>query len=71
MTTEAGNPQSRRVWGLGTPRTFRVHWMLAELGLPFETREILPRHPSMHDAEFRSRSLREKIPLYELSLIHI
>ena len=39
--------------------------MLAELGLPFETREILPRHPSMHDAEFRSRSLREKIPLYE------
>ena len=65
MASEGGHLQSRRVWGLGTPRTFRVHWMLAELGLPYETREILPRHPSMNDAEFRALSLRGKIPLYE------
>ena len=62
---ETSGKKTRRVWGLGTPRSFRVHWMLAELGLPYETREILPRHPSMNNSEFRALSLREKIPLYE------
>jgi glutathione S-transferase len=55
----------RRVWGIGSPRTFRVHWVLAELGLDYETKPILTRSPEMKSREFRARSEREKIPLYE------
>ena len=65
MSGEGSAASVRRVWGIGTPRSFRVHWMLSELGLPYETRAILPRHPSMEDPEFRALSLRGKIPLYE------
>ncbi len=55
----------RRLWGVGTARTFRPHWMLAELGLPYETREIITRSEEMQGAEFRAISERGKIPLYE------
>jgi glutathione S-transferase len=56
---------TRRVWGIGTSRTFRPHWMLAELGLPYETRDIITRSKDMEAAEFRALSKRGKIPLYE------
>ena len=56
---------TRRVWGIGTSRTLRVHWMLAELGLDYEIRPVMPRHPSMDDSEFRERSQRGKVPIYE------
>lgn len=62
---ESNRTGHRRVWGIGTPRTLRVHWMLGELDLEYETRVILPRHPSMDDAEFHARSLRGKVPIYE------
>ena len=55
----------RRVWGIGTARTMRAHWALAELGLDYETRPIMPRHPTMDDAEFLARSERGKVPIYE------
>ncbi len=31
-----------RIWGVGTSRTLRPHWALAELGLEYESREVLP-----------------------------
>ena len=56
---------TRRLWGVGTSRTFRPHWMLAELGLSYETREIITRSEGMEAADFRALSQRGKIPLYE------
>jgi glutathione S-transferase len=31
------------VWGAGTSRTLRVHWMLAELNLEYDNRKVGPR----------------------------
>ena len=31
------------LWGVGTSRTIRPHWALHELGLPYDSRPILPR----------------------------
>jgi glutathione S-transferase len=58
-------PITRRVWGIGTSRTLRVHWMLAELDLDYETRAILTRTAGMQDPAFRALSGRGKIPLLE------
>ena len=55
----------RRLWGIGTARTFRPHWMLAELGLDYLTKEIITRTESMNSPEFRALSRRGKIPLFE------
>ena len=57
--------QHRRLWGIGTARTFRPHWMLNELGLEYETKEIITRTDAMRDPEFRALSQRGKIPLFE------
>jgi glutathione S-transferase len=56
---------TRRLWGIGTSRTFRPHWMLHELELPYETREVITRTPSMEDPEFQRLNQRGKIPLLE------
>jgi glutathione S-transferase len=58
------NPQ-RRLWGIGTPRTLRPHWMLIELGLEYETRKIITRSDDMRAPAFRALSDRGKIPLFE------
>lgn len=55
----------RRVWGVGTSRTMRAHWMLCELDLPYESREIIPRTESMRDPDFMRLSPRGKLPLLE------
>ena len=55
----------RRVWGVGTFRTLRAHWMLRELELPYETRAIHTRTPEMNDPEFVAVSERGKIPILE------
>jgi glutathione S-transferase len=62
---------TRVVWGLGTPRTFRPLWALAELGLDYEHKKILPRSPAMDDAHFRRLNERHKIPFYEDDLVKI
>lgn len=54
-----------RVWGIGTSRTIRPHWALAELGLEYETREIIPRTASMEHPEFLAVSRRGKVPILE------
>ena len=61
----------RRVWGIGSPRTLRVHWMLHELGLDYETRAILPRSAQMDDPELWRLTQRRKIPFFEDGEIRI
>jgi glutathione S-transferase len=58
-------PAHRRLWGIGTPRTLRPHWMLAELGLAYETVEIITRTDGMKRPDFQALSQRRKIPLFE------
>lgn len=51
------------VWGVGTARTLRVHWALAELGVAYETRAIGSRTGETQSAAFRRLSVKEKIPV--------
>jgi len=51
------------VWGVGTPRTMRVHWMLAELGLDYECHPIQSRTGETHTDEFKRLNPRHKIPV--------
>ncbi len=67
----AGDPVTRTVWGLGTPRTLRPLWALAELGLEYEHRKILPRAPGMEDPRFQALSERHKVPFYEDDRVRI
>lgn len=55
----------RRVWGVGTARTLRPHWMLCELGLRYETREIITRSETMNDPDFLALTQRGKIPFLQ------
>ena len=54
-----------RVWGVGTPRTMRPHWILSELDLEYEVEGVLPRSPAMESAEFQAISPRRKVPMLE------
>jgi glutathione S-transferase len=51
------------VWGVGTPRTMRVHWMLLELGLDYECHPIQSRTGETLTDEFRRLNPRHKIPV--------
>ena len=51
------------VWGIGTPRTMRVHWMLAELGLAYDCRPITSRSGETMTAEFLALNPKHKIPV--------
>ena len=54
-----------RLWGVGTSRTRRPHWVLNELNLEYEVEEILPRSTAMESAEFQAISPRRKVPMLE------
>lgn len=51
------------VWGVGTSRTMRAHWMLLELGLEYECHPIQSRTGETHTDEFRRLNPRHKIPV--------
>ncbi len=51
------------VWGVGTSRTMRVHWMLLELGLTYESHPIQSRTGETHSDEFKRLNPRHKIPV--------
>ncbi len=55
----------RIVWGVGTPRTLRVHWALHELGLAYETRPIQSRTGETLTSEFTALNARQKIPVLQ------
>ena len=51
------------LWGTGTGRTMRAHWMLLELGLEYEFHPIQARSGETHSDEFRRLNPRHKIPV--------
>ena len=56
---------TRILWGVGTSRTLRAHWALIELGLPYETKPVRPRTPSMDDSTFLTVSPDKKVPVLQ------
>jgi glutathione S-transferase len=55
----------RILWGAGTPRTMRAHWILHELGLAYERRPFGPRSGETQTAEFTKLNPRQKIPVLQ------
>jgi glutathione S-transferase len=55
----------RVVWGAGTPRTMRAHWMLHELELPYEARRVGSRTGETNTPEFNQLNPSEKIPVLQ------
>ncbi len=53
------------LWGVGTPRTMRAHWMLIELGLDYEMRPIASRGGETRTPEFLALNPRHKIPVLQ------
>ena len=51
------------LWGGATPRTLRPHWMLHELGTPYEAKLIGPRTGETQTAEFLALNVKGKIPV--------
>lgn len=58
-----GEETELTLWGVGTTRTMRVHWMLHELGLQYKTRRIEPRTGETQSAEFLQINPKQKIPV--------
>ncbi|HSQ04620.1 MAG TPA: glutathione S-transferase family protein [Burkholderiales bacterium] len=52
----------RVLWGAGTPRTMRAHWMLRELGLPYESRPITSRSAEIATPGYLRLNPSQKIP---------
>jgi hypothetical protein len=53
------------LWGIGTPRTMRVHWMLEEYGLEFDFHPIGPRTGETRSPEFLALTRKHKIPVLQ------
>ena len=51
------------LWGVGTSRTIRAHWMLLELGLEYECHPIGTRTGETMTEEFMRINPRHKIPV--------
>ncbi len=54
-----------RVWGIGTSRTMRAHWLLAEMGVDYELRPIGPRTGETLTEEYLRLNPRHKVPVIE------
>lgn len=52
------------VWGVGTTRTFRVHWMLHELGVDYLTERIESRTGETVTPEYSMVNPKQKIPAF-------
>lgn len=62
----AGTTERRRIlWGAGTPRTMRAHWILRELGLSYERRPIGPRTGETQTPEFTKINPSQKVPVLQ------
>src|ERR1700683_1743003 len=53
------------LFGVGTSRTIRAHWMLQELGLEYESHPIQSRTGETVTDEFRRLNPRHKIPVLQ------
>ncbi|MBM3347706.1 MAG: glutathione S-transferase family protein [Betaproteobacteria bacterium] len=56
-------PNGLTLWGMGTVRQLRPHWMLAELGLDYEYFPVHPRSGETKTAEFLRINPRHKVPV--------
>lgn len=54
------------LWGVGTLRSMRAHWMLAELGVDYACRPIQSRTGETYSDEYLALNPRHKIP----TLVH-
>ncbi len=55
----------RILWGAGTPRTLRAHWMLRELNLEYESRPIGSRSGETQTPSFLAINPSRKIPVLQ------
>ncbi len=53
------------VWGIGTPRTMRANWMMAEFRLDHELRPIRSRGGEIETAEFLAFNPKHKVPVLQ------
>lgn len=53
------------LWGAGTPRTMRAHWVLHELGLDYERRPIGSRTGETQTPEFTKINPSQKVPVLQ------
>ncbi len=51
------------IWGIGTTRAMRAHWVALELGLDYECHAIGPRTGETRTAEFTRLNPKQKIPV--------
>lgn len=58
------NSNDLTVWGVGSPRAFRVHWMLCEMGLPYDTVRYSARSAETTSVEFGKLNPRRKVPVF-------
>ncbi len=56
-------PNGLTLWGMGTVRQLRPHWMLAEMGLDYEYFPVHPRSGETRTAEFLRINPRHKVPV--------
>jgi len=54
--------KTKIVWGAGTPRTLRAHWIMHELGLDYERRPIGSRNGGNLTPEYTRLNPSQKIP---------
>lgn len=66
MTAKDQNQQRLILWGAGTPRTLRAHWILNELDLEYEKRPIGPRTGETQTTEFTRLNPSQKIPVLQI-----
>ena len=64
MAEQIGRDE-RILWGSGTSRTLRAHWMLHELGLEYQSRPIGSRTGETLTPEFTKLNPRQKIPVLQ------
>jgi glutathione S-transferase len=62
MTSLRRTPPSLTVWGIGTPRTLRVHWALQELSCRYVTQPVLPRSEAARSAAYLAINPTGKVP---------
>ncbi|MBT5050302.1 MAG: glutathione S-transferase family protein [Rhodospirillaceae bacterium] len=53
------------VWGIGTPRTLRAHWILAEFGIDYDCHPITSRSGETMTPEFLALNPKHKIPVLQ------
>jgi glutathione S-transferase len=53
------------LFGIGTSRTMRAHWMLLELGLDYESQPVQSRSGETLTDQFRRLNPRHKVPVLQ------